>query len=293
MQRLHIKHRTEYLFPTQVTLNQHKLLLRPREGHDVRIETSRLEISPAYSIKWHRDVFDNSLAVVNFLERSDTLTIDSEVVIQHYEQAPFDFLVEDYAVNYPFRYAAGEEVDLAVFQRLIFFDEQQIINDWLLQFGLYGMETFGLLVKLNQAISSQFRYQMREEPGVQSPARTLALRSGSCRDYATLFMEACRCLGLASRFVSGYLHAAATEAGNATTHAWVEVYLPGTGWKGFDPTSGMVTGSQHIAIAVARDPETVPPVSGSFIGPDQTTPTMLVNVQVNLVAAALAAAAPP
>ncbi len=289
MQRLRIKHRTEYRFPTRVTLNQHKLLLRPREGHDVRIETSRLEISPAYSIKWHRDVFDNSLAVVSFLEPADTLTIDSEVVIQHYEQAPFDFLVEDYAVTYPFSYAAGEQVDLAAFQRLIFFDDQQIINDWLLQFGLYGMETFGLLVKLNQAISSQFRYQMREEPGVQSPARTLALRSGSCRDYATLFIEACRCLGLASRFVSGYLHAAATEAGNATTHAWVEVYLPGTGWKGFDPTSGIVTGNQHIAVAVARDPETVPPVSGSFIGPDQTTPTMLVNVQVNL----LAAAAPP
>ena len=136
---------------------------------------------------------------------------------------------------------------------------------------------------LNQAINQQFRYQMREEVGVQSPATTLSQRSGSCRDYATLLIEACRCLGLASRFVSGYLHAPATEAGNATTHAWVEVYLPGTGWKGFDPTSGEVTSSQHIAVAVARDPETVSPVSGSFIGLGMMMPILLVNVQVNLL----------
>jgi len=283
MQRLRIKHITEYLFPTEVTLNQHRLLLRPREGHDVRIESSKLEISPAYTIKWQRDVFDNSLAVVNFLERSNTLMIASEVVIQHYEQAPYDFLMEDYAVNYPFAYAVGEQVDLAAFQQPVFFNEQHLINEWLQQLGLYGMETFSLLVKMNQVISNEFRYQMREEPGVQSPSQTLSQRSGSCRDYATLFIEACRCLGLASRFVSGYLHAPATEAGNATTHAWVEVYLPGTGWKGFDPTAGEVTGSHHIAVAVARDPESVPPVSGSFIGPGLILPTLLVDVQVNLL----------
>lgn len=284
MQRLRIQHLTEYLFPTQVTLNPHRLLLRPREGHDVRIESSSLEITPAYNIKWQRDVFDNSLAVVDFMERSDKLVIASEVLIQHYEQAPFDFLVEDYAVNYPFMYAVDEQMDLAVFQQLAFFNDQRTVNDWLLQLELYGMETFGMLVKLNQAISNQFSYQTREEAGVQSPAQTLALRSGSCRDYATLFIEACRCLGLASRFVSGYLHAAATEAGNATTHAWAEIYLPGAGWKGFDPTAGVVTSNQHIAVAVARNPETVPPVSGSFTGSGGGTPTMRVNVQVNLLA---------
>ena len=284
MQRLRIKHLTEYLFPAVVTLNPHRLLLRPREAHDVRIETSRLEISPAHNIKWQRDVFDNSLAVVSFLEPANTLLITSEVVIQHYGQAPFDFLVDEYAVFYPFSYAVGEQVDLASFQQLIFINERQIINDWLLQFGLYGMETFGLLTKLNQVINHQFRYQAREEAGVQSPAQTLALGSGSCRDYATLYIEACRCLGLASRFVSGYLHAPATEAGNATTHAWAEVYLPGTGWKGFDPTSGVVTGDQHIAVAVARDPQTVPPVSGSFTGPGLITPSMKVDVQVTLLA---------
>ena len=145
------------------------------------------------------------------------------------------------------------------------------------------METLSLESKLNQAIHNQFRYQMREEAGVQSPQETLRLGSGSCRDYATLFIEACRHLGLASRFVSGYLHAPATEAGNASTHAWAEVYLPGMGWKGFDPTIGEVTGNRHIAVAVARNPETVPPVSGRFIGPAPMMPSMLVDVQVNLL----------
>jgi transglutaminase-like putative cysteine protease len=283
MQRLRIQHLTEYLFTSKVTLNQHRLLLRPREGHDVRIESSKLDISPSYKIKWQRDVFDNSLGVVTFLEPSDKLTIASEVIIQHYEQAPFDFLLEEYAVNYPFTYEISDQVDLATFQRPIFFNDHTMVNDWLQQIGIYGMQTFSLLVKINQTICNQFRYQMREEPGVQSPAYTLSQRSGSCRDYATLFIEACRHLGLASRFVSGYLHAPATEAGNATTHAWVEVYLPGTGWKGFDPTSGEVTGNRHIAVAVARNPQAIPPVSGNFIAKGLMTPMMLVNVKVNSI----------
>ncbi|MFA6062265.1 MAG: transglutaminase family protein [Gallionella sp.] len=281
MHRLRIQHLTEYHFSAQVTLNQHRLLLRPREGHDVRIESSKLRISPDYEIKWQRDVFDNSLALVNFRTRSDKLLIASEVVIQHYAPAPFDFLLESYAVNFPFSYPACEQIDLAAFQQPIFAAEQDLIREWLQQLDLQGMETFALLVKLNQLISRQFRYQIREEPGVQSPAQTITRQSGSCRDYATLFIEACRSLGFACRFVSGYLHAPATEMGGATTHAWVEIYLPGSGWKGFDPTSGEVTGNRHIAVAVARNPEAVPPVSGSFIG--ARAPLMKVNVQVNLL----------
>ena len=282
MQRLRITHLTEYTFSTQVTLNPHRLLLRPREGHDVRIESSRLEITPAYTIKWQRDVFDNSLAIVNFQAHSNKLTIASVVVIQHYAPEPYDFLLEGYAVDFPFTYALGEQIDLAAFQQPVFPADQPVIHEWLQRVGLRGMQTFALLVRLNQVISREFRYQIREEAGVQSPAQTLAMGSGSCRDYATLFIEACRHMGLASRFVSGYLHAPATEAGNATTHAWVEIYLPGTGWKGFDPTSGEVTGNRHIAVAVARDSETVPPVSGSFIG--HGAAMMRVNVQVTLLA---------
>jgi transglutaminase-like putative cysteine protease len=125
MQRLRITHLTEYQFAGPVTLLPHRLILRPREGHDVHIESSRLDIAPANTVKWHRDVFDNSVAVVNFLEPSARLTVTSEVVIQHYDEAPLDFLVEDYAVNYPFVYQVEERADLLTFQQPAYPNDQK------------------------------------------------------------------------------------------------------------------------------------------------------------------------
>lgn len=283
MQRLRIRHVTEYWFAGPVTLRPHRLLLRPREGHDVRIESSRLDISPGYRIKWYRDVFDNSLAVVDFQQAADRLSIVSEVVIQHFEDPTLPFAVAECALNYPFAYPDAERVDLAAYLQPVFPQEQSAVRQWLWNIGLLNgpIRTVTLESRLNQTIHKQFRYAVREEPGVQSPAATLRQGGGSCRDYATLFIESCRCLGLASRFVSGYLHAPATELGNGATHAWAEVYLPGIGWQGFDPTIGELTHHRHIAVAVARDPEAVPPVSGSFLGPTQLRPRLLVDVQVN------------
>ena len=282
MQRLTISHLTEYRYAVPVTLGPHQLLLRPREGHDVRIESSKLDIAPVAQIKWHRDVFDNSVAVATFAESSDRLTIASEVVIEHYEEAPLDFVVADYAVNHPFLYRPDERVELLPYEQPAYPNEQDALRDWVNAFG-FGqgpIETYALLDRMNAAIFHQFSYIKREEAGVQAPSLTLAARSGSCRDYAALFIEACRYLGLASRFVSGYLHAPATEAGNAATHAWAEVYLPGPGWKGFDPTIGEVAGARHIAVAVGRHPETVPPIAGSFTGPLDAAPTLVVDVRV-------------
>lgn len=283
MQRLAISHVTEYSYAAPVTLGPHQLLLRPREGHDVRIESSKLDISPAAQVKWHRDVFDNSVAVASFSEPADRLTIASEVVIEHYEEAPLDFLVADYAVNYPFIYGPEERVELLPYEQPAYPNDQDAVRDWVSAFGLAQgtIETYALLDQMNRAVLDQFTYVRREEPGVQLPSRTIAERGGSCRDYAALFVEACRYLGLASRFVSGYLHAPATEAGNAATHAWAEVYLPGPGWKGFDPTIGEVTGARHIAVAVARHPESVPPVAGTFTGPSELAPTLVVDVRVH------------
>ncbi|HTS22786.1 MAG TPA: transglutaminase family protein [Casimicrobiaceae bacterium] len=280
MQRLAITHLTEYRYASPVTLGVHQLMLRPREGHDVRIESSKLEISPAAVVRWHRDVFDNSVAVATFSEGSDRLSIASEVTIEHYEEAPLDFVVADYAVNYPFSYAAEDRVDLMPYRQLAYPDDQAALRDWMGGLGLGAVQTYALLDRLNRAIAGELAYTRREEPGVQPPSRTLLDRRGSCRDYATLFIEACRCLGLAGRFVSGYLHAPATVAGSAATHAWAEIYLPGPGWKGFDPTSGEITGANHIAVAVARHPETVPPVAGAFTGQTGIAPAMRVDVQV-------------
>jgi transglutaminase-like putative cysteine protease len=288
MRRINISHITEYLFPSPVSLLPHRLLLRPRENHNVRIESSLLEISPAHTLQWKRDVLDNSVALVSFSEPSAQLRVSSSVVIQHYEENPFDFLVDDYAVMHPFQYAEDEQAELAPFEQSVYpsAQDRDAVRGWLDSLGLLQpMQTFALLDRMNREIAGRCVYQMREEPGVQSPALTLSNNSGSCRDFAALFMEGCRFLGLASRFVSGYLFAPATEAGNASTHAWAEAYLPGAGWKGFDPTSGEVTGNRHIAVAVARHPEAVPPVAGSFLGPPGQQPILNVAVQVNALPA--------
>ena len=286
MRRLTISHVTEYVFQGTVSLLPHRLLLRPRESHNVRIESSILEILPAHAVQWKRDVLDNSVAVVSFSEPSNRLRIHSNMVIQHYEDNPFDFLVDDYAFIHPFDYAAEERAELAPFLNPVYPTDQAAVQEWLSGLGLQQpMETFTLLDRMNHEIAGRFLYQMREEPGVQPPALTLARRSGSCRDFAALFMEACRHLGLASRFVSGYLYVAATEAGNGSTHAWAEVYLPGAGWKGFDPTGGEVTGNRHIGVAVASHPEAVPPVAGSFLGVSGQEPVLNVAVRVSALTA--------
>lgn len=285
MRRLNISHLTEYRFATPVSLLPHRLRLRPLESHRLHIESSSLAVTPAPVIRWHCDALGNSVATASFTELADSLQVHSEVVIAVYDDAPLDFLLEDYAVSFPFAYANGEQADLAPFMQSVYPDDLPQLSSWLDGLGLLArpVETFSLLSRLNCAIANRFTYQVREEEGVQSPAQTLYLNSGSCRDFAALFMEACRSMGLASRFVSGYLHMPDYEAGNATTHAWVDVYLPGPGWKGFDPTSGLISGNQHIPVAVARHPEAVPPISGSYIGPAGLRPGLTVAVRVSAV----------
>lgn len=282
MRRLQIEHRTRYQYSSAVQLLPHVLLLRPREGHDVRIESSRLVFTPKANVKWHRDVYDNSVATATFSQPTQTLEISSDVVIQHYEEAPLDFLVDEYAVEFPFHYNPVERVDLIPYQVSVFPDDSTAVKEWLQRFWQPGrvLQTYALLDNINRAIGQDFAYETREQPGVQTPAQTLARRRGSCRDFATLFIETCRYVGLAARFASGYLHAPATEYGSGATHAWSEVYLPGAGWKGFDSTSGTVAGNRHIAVAVNRDPRTVPPIAGEFVGPAGPPPGMTVSVKV-------------
>jgi len=282
MRRLQITHLTEYRFSAPVTLHPHTLLLRPREGPEVHIESSGLRIAPAHAVKWHRDALDNAVAVVSFQNPAQTLAITSEVVIQHFVEAPLDFLVEDYAVDFPFHYLPQDRADLLPFLQPVYPGDETAIRGWLEGLGLRrpALQSYALLDRLCQTISGGFAYTVREEPGVQPPSQTLAQGRGSCRDFAALFIEACRYLGLASRFVSGYAHAPDSEQWSAATHAWAEVYLPGPGWKGFDPTAGAVTGSRHVPVAVARHPESVPPVAGSFTGPSGQVPTLIVDVRV-------------
>ncbi len=281
MQRIEITHTTTYRYPQPVRFMEHKLHVRPREGHDIRIEASALHITPAFSIDWQRDVFGNSVAIVNFSEESDLLEIVSTVVVEHYETTICMLELAESARSFPFEYDPMEQIDLVSYQTPVFPEDSAHIDNWLGEFyqagTSIGTQTF--LTQLNERIANGLRYEVRNEPGVQPPKRTLSNAMGSCRDLATLFIETCRRVGLASRFVSGYLVSSAAVQ-DVTTHAWGEVYLPGAGWRGFDSTSGHLVGGDHIGVAVHRHPEAVTPVSGSFVGHIEARARMEVHVHV-------------
>jgi transglutaminase-like putative cysteine protease len=285
VRKLQIDHRTQYAFGSYVTLLQHRLLLRPREGHSLRIASAALAISVPHTLRWQRDAFDNSVILVSFTQVASELSFTSQIVIEHYDETPLDFIVEAGAAFHPFSYSPEDANVLAPLCAMAWPSDRPAVAAWLQTLGLGAqrVETFVLLDQINRAIRRDFRYEAREAAGVQSPALTLARRTGSCRDFAALFMETCRHLGIASRFVSGYHTSFAQEVGPGATHAWAEVYLPGPGWKGFDPTAGELTGSEHIAVAVARHPETVPPVAGSYLGPSGPAPVLSVSVLVKAI----------
>lgn len=283
MKRYKIVHKTQYNFSGMVLLQPHTLRLRPREGHELRIESSKLDISPPATLRWHRDVEGNSVAIATFIDSTQILTVQSEITIQQYDQLPHDFLVADYAVAYPFYYTDEDKVLLSPYMIPPGMAASNTLTNWINDIWQPGekIQTFALLLRLNQRIYQTLTYRSREEEGVQSAEQTLSCCSGSCRDSAFLFMAAARQLGFAARFVSGYIYSNATTNSlgqSGSTHAWAEVFLPGAGWKGFDPTIGNIVGAEHIAVAVARLPESVPPISGAFHGPPGAN--MMVNVWV-------------
>lgn len=283
MRRLRIYHLTEYQFSDQVDLLPHQILCRPRGGHDLRIESSILNVSPTAKVKWYRDLHGNSVGRLAFNESTNVLRIESDVTVTHYEIEPLDFIIDDYAVCYPFNLDPHMRTSLFPFM-VPCFPNSRFVQNWIQQFWIPGQspETYTLLCNLNQSLAKDFRYQSREEPGVQRPDETLSKMSGSCRDLATLYIETCRYLGLAARFVSGYLHNPGSDQ-HGSTHAWSEVFLPGAGWKGFDSTSGIVAGADHIAAAVGRHPEEIPPVSGSFKSQGNIESNLRVQVDVTVV----------
>jgi transglutaminase-like putative cysteine protease len=280
MKRVRITHRTEYFYRVPVAFGPHRALVRPREGHDLHIASSRFEVSPSAEVRWLRDVYGNSIAVLTFREPADALRVLSEVDVDLYEDAPIDCVVDPGAHMYPFQYDADEQIEIVPYRLPSYPHDGPAVQQWLRALYAPGqaLNTSDLLNLLNTRIYESFRYVRREEAGVQLPCRTLALGEGSCRDFAVFMMEAARHWGFAARFVTGYIQMA--EGQHGATHAWTEIYLPGAGWRGFDPTNNKLAGAEHVSVAVARENDKASPLSGTWTGPGDAFLRMDVSVQV-------------
>jgi len=281
MSWLRIIHETTYRYKRVVRFGPHRLILRPREGHDVRVEEMRLDISPEFELEWSRDVFGNSVATIHLLSSASTLRIRSEVVLRQTSPFPLHSARPVAPVVFPVEFSGFETTVAAAYQATTYPDDVARVKDWLHQTcPLANLRTAEeVVVTVGQTIRKAIKYRRRETKGVQSPSVTLSTGSGSCRDLAALMLEALRLLGFPARFASGYLDCAASEAGRASTHAWAEAYLPEIGWIGFDPTIGESTSAKHVVVGVSNHPRGVMPVSGSFFDDQNSYETMAVAVQ--------------
>jgi transglutaminase-like putative cysteine protease len=263
-----------------VTLGPHRALVRPREGHDVHIELAQLEIEPRAEVRWLRDIYGNSIAVLTFAEPTQKFSLLSDVTVALYSDGPIECLLEPGAVSYPFQYAANEQIEIVPFRLPSYPHDGPAVQRWLLDLYCPGqlIDTWELLARLNTRIFESFQYRFRPEYGVQLPCQTLSLGSGSCRDYAVFMMEAARHWGFAARFVTGYIRM--DQAQHGATHAWTEIYLPGAGWRGYDPTNNKFVGAEHVSVGVAREQDKAMPLSGSWQGPGDAFDRMDVSVQV-------------
>ncbi|MDX1964788.1 MAG: transglutaminase family protein [Pirellulales bacterium] len=280
MKQLRITHDTTYYYHQPVTFGPHRALMRPREGHDVNIVGGRLEIEPAADIRWLRDCDGNSVAILSFKETAPKLRVMMEIDVNLRDDNPIECLIDPEARMFPFQYAPDEQVALVPYRLPSYPYTGSQLHQWLSCLYHPGqvIDTFELLNKLNEHIYKSLQYNVRYDHGVQLPNETLQKGSGSCRDYAVLMMEAARYWGFASRFVTGYIQMG--EGQHGSTHAWTEIYLPGAGWRGFDPTNNKLADIEHISVAVAREQEKAMPLSGSWEGPADAFDRLEVSVQV-------------
>lgn len=287
--RYEIVHTTVYHYKNPVTFGEHRVMFRPRDSHDLRVLATDLQVSPESTVRMIQDPHSNSVALVQPIAPAAELKIVCSFAIEHAHTNNLELPLSPSAEVFPFAYSVEERFDLENYLRPHHDDQGGHLTAWARQFirtdGLTG--TRDLLVKMNQFIRVNFRYAERDEEGTQTPQTTLKLSSGSCRDFALLMMEAARRLGIATRFVSGYIYDPALDGGktsgtvgSGSTHAWLQAYLPGAGWVPFDPTNNLLGGNQLIRVGVARDPSQAAPIAGSWYGEPGDYLGMTVNVAV-------------
>jgi transglutaminase-like putative cysteine protease len=282
-----VRHITTYLYRRKVHFGEHRLMFRPRDSYDQRLLTESLVTSPEpASVRWVHDVFGNCVALVRFDRPAKELRFETNITLEHVPDIALDLVIDEDARHYPFTYDAIELADIEPLMARHCPDRAGLVDHWARQFIKVGhpTDTGHLLMTMCYAIRESFAYKRRSGGGVQLPIETLELRSGTCRDFALLMMEAARALGLPARFVSGYIYVPDRDGsdtlGGGSTHAWCQVYLPGAGWVEFDPTNGIVGSRDLIRVAVARDPRQAVPLSGSYDGAADDYLDM--DVQVNV-----------
>lgn len=271
MPLIEIRHTTEYRYAKAVPLGPHQMMLRPRETRDLRLVSFDLDVSPAATVVWSNDVAGNAVAEASFEGLSDMLVITASMVVDLTASAWPVFPIAASAVSYPFTYSNDDLADLGQLASPRYQDDAGRLSDWVEGFVMQRpTDTLSLLKDVANGATTQIVYQSRETEGTQGPLETLDRGWGSCRDFAVLFAEAARTLGFGARLVSGYLFNPSDDkigsVSDGSTHAWVEVFVPGAGWIPFDPTNRAVGAANLIPVAVARRIEQVAPVTGSFHG---------------------------
>ncbi|MDE3737510.1 transglutaminase family protein [Pseudomonas resinovorans] len=268
-----LHHVTHYRYDREVNLGPQVIRLRPAPHSRTRILGYSLKVAPGkHFINWQQDPQGNYLARLVFPEKTRELKVEVDLVAEMAVFNPFDFFLEPYAEQIPFSYTTDDQRELAPYLSRL--PATPLFADYLTRIDLTPKGSVDFLVAINQQLSRDIRYLIRMEPGVQSPEESLKNASGSCRDSAWLLVQILRHLGLAARFVSGYLiqltadqksldGPSGTEVDFTDLHAWCEVYLPGAGWVGLDPTSGLFAGEGHIPLACSPEPSSAAPISGA------------------------------
>lgn len=285
MTKIQISHTTVYHYRSAVSLNPHRLMLRPRESRELQLLSHTLKVSPEATITWAQDVSGNAVATTSFTGKTDTLRIESNVELEHTGNPWPIFNIAATALNFPFFYSNDDRADLGALAIQQYLDPMGRLQKWARSFVRdTAPDTLDLLKALSHGVSEALQYEVRETEGTQTPNESLDRGWGSCRDFAILFAEAVRSLDIGARIVSGYLydpqHRATGSADAGSTHAWAEVYVPGAGWINFDPTNRSIGGFNLVPVAVARDITLLMPVSGSYVGAADAFAGMEIEVRV-------------
>jgi transglutaminase-like putative cysteine protease len=268
-----VRHVTTYRYRQPVAFGEHRMMLVPRESHDQHLLESSLTITPKpASLHWSDDALGNRVGVARFSGRADMLVFESTIRVEHFRSHPRGFDIEDRAMSLPVVFEVEELDDLGPYLTRRHADPEGVLDRWAKSFLREDRPTpmLELLTGMIQGIRRGLTYVRRTERGIQSPAETVVRGAGTCRDFTELMIEALRALGLPARFVSGYLYVPDRDRGEVhgggSTHAWVQVYLPGAGWIDIDPTNAILGNEGLIRVAIAREPSEALPLHGSYSG---------------------------